>query len=60
MFTSFTSTEKEKVKKGLGESQKTKKLVLTRKKTIEHSPINSKANIENKTYKNGTDLSKYG
>lgn len=60
MFTSFTSSEKEKVKKCLGESRKIKKLVLTRKKTIEYSPVNSKVNLENKTFKNETDLSKYG
>lgn len=31
MFIAFTSTEREKVKKGLGQKNKVKKLVLTKK-----------------------------
>lgn len=60
MFTAFTSTEEEKVRKGLWkfEKEKKKELVLTKKKSRNvHYPVNSRANLE---YKDGVDLSKYG
>ena len=57
MFTAFTSSEKEKVKKGLW--KKTDTPMKKKQKRIS-SNVNSKADLELKTYKKCCDLSEYG
>ena len=58
MFTAFTSSEKEKVKKGLW--QKSDDTPMKKKEKRISSNVNSKANLELKPYQKCCDLSEYG
>ena len=57
MFTAFTSSEKEKVKRGLWRKSDTP--MKKREKRIS-SNVNSKADLELKTYQTCCALSEYG
>ena len=57
MFTAFTSSEKEKVKRGLWRKSDTP--MKKREKRIS-SNVNSKADLELKTYQKCCALSEYG
>ena len=59
MFTAFTSSETEKVKKGL--RKKSADTFCSKKCNNRISAnVNSKADLSNKTYKKSVDLSAYG
>lgn len=57
-FTAFTSSETEKVKKGM--RRREKDFSLKKKEKPVSSNVNSKRDLEKKTYKEPCDLSKYG
>ena len=57
VFTAFTSTEAEKVKKGLRQK---KDISTENKEELVSSNVNSKPDLELKTHKKPSDLSEYG